>query len=77
MATKTNLKEITMAFSFTNSKGVQYYLHGKARTTKSGKTSWLYYFAKEEKPEGGLATVPDGYQVVENKNGLPLLKKSQ
>ena len=57
-----------MAFSFENSKGVTYYLHGKARETKSGKTSWLYYFAKEEKPEGGLDAVPAGYQVVENKN---------
>ena len=65
-----------MAFSFENSKGVTYYLHGNARTTKSSKTSWLYYFAKAEKPEGGLDAVPDGYFVVENKNGLPLLKKS-
>ena len=66
-----------MAYSFQNSKGVTYYLHGKARETKSGKTSWLYYFAKEVKPEGGLDAVPAGYTVVENKNGLPLLKKSQ
>jgi hypothetical protein len=65
-----------MAFSFVNSKGVTYYLHGKARTTSSGKTSWLYYFAKEVNPEGGLDDVPEGYQVIENKNGLPLLKKA-
>ena len=64
-----------MAFSYKNAKGVTYYLHGKERTTNSGKSSWLYYFAKEEKPEGGLDAVPAGYQVVENKNGLPLLKK--
>jgi hypothetical protein len=66
-----------MAYSFTNSKGATYYLHGKARTTQSGKTSWLYYFAKEVKAEGALDAVPAGYEVVENKNGLPLLKKSQ
>jgi hypothetical protein len=64
-----------MAFSYKNAKGVTYYLHGKERTTNSGKSSWLYYFAKEVKPEGGLDAVPAGYQVVENKNGLPLLKK--
>jgi hypothetical protein len=64
-----------MAFSHENAKGVTYYLHGKERITKSGKSSWLYYFAKEEKPEGGLPEVPKGYMVVENKNGLPLLKK--
>ena len=65
-----------MAYSHVNAKGVTYYLHGKERITNSGKSSWLYYFAKEEKPEGGLAAVPAGYQVVENKNGLPLLKKA-
>ena len=65
-----------MAFSHVNAKGVTYYLHGKERITKSGKSSWLYYFAKEEKPEGGLDAVPAGYIVVENKNGLPLLKKA-
>lgn len=65
-----------MAYSFKNSKGVTYYLHGKARTTKSGKTTYLYYFAKEVKPQGSLEMVPDGYKVVENKNGLPLLKKA-
>ncbi|UCE00704.1 MAG: hypothetical protein JSV42_08330 [Chloroflexota bacterium] len=65
-----------MAFSFRNSKGVTYYLHGKKRVTSSGKETWLYYFAKEQKPEGGLDAVPAGYTVVENKNGLPLLKKS-
>ncbi len=65
-----------MAYSFQNSKGVTYYLHGKERITKSGNSSWLYYFAKEEKPAGGLDSVPAGYTVIENKNGLPLLKKS-
>ncbi len=65
-----------MAYSFKNSKGVTYYLHGKERPTKSGKSTWLYYFAKEEKAEGGLDAVPAGYKVVENKNGLPLLKKT-
>ena len=66
-----------MAYSYTNKKGDTYYLHGTERKTKSGGSYWLYYFAKEEKPEGGLDAVPDGYMVVENKNGLPLLKKSQ
>lgn len=64
-----------MAYSYKNKKGVMYYLHGTARETKSG-TTWLYYFAKQEKPTGGLDAVPAGYMVVENKNGLPLLKKA-
>jgi len=65
-----------MAYSYENAKGVTYYLHGKERITKSGKSSWLYYFAKAEKPEGGLDAVAAGYTVVENKTGLPLLKKA-
>jgi len=39
-----------MAFTFTNSKGKTYILHGNTRVLKSGKESTLYYFAKEEKP---------------------------
>lgn len=64
-----------MAFNKTNSKGVTYYLHGNTRTLKSGKTSTLYYFAKEVKETGSLDSVPAGYVVSETKNGLPVLKK--
>lgn len=65
-----------MAYSYTNSKGKTYYLHGKTRTLKSGKQSTLYYFAKEIKDEA-LDSVPMGYMVSESKNGLPVLKKNQ
>ncbi len=64
-----------MAFSFTNSKGTTYYLHGKTTITKTGKQRTLYFFAKEVKPEGALDIVPAGYEVSESKNGLPVLKK--
>jgi hypothetical protein len=63
-----------MAFSFKNSKGVTYYLHGKTRDLKSGKKQTLYFFAKEVK-DGALDAVPAGYVVSESKNGLPVLKK--
>lgn len=63
-----------MAFMYKNSKGVTYYLHGRNRTSSSGKRSTLYFFAKEVKA-GALDAVPMGYTVVENKNGLPVLKK--
>ena len=46
-----------MAYSYTNAKGVTYYLHGKKRVLKSGKESTLYYFGKEVK-EGALDAVP-------------------
>jgi hypothetical protein len=63
-----------MAFSYKNSKGTTYYLHSTTRELKSGKTQTLYFFAKTEKT-GTLDAVPDGYQVSESKNGLPVLKK--
>jgi len=63
-----------MAFSYKNSKGTTYYLHSTTRELKSGKSQTLYFFAKTEKA-GTLDAVPDGYQVSESKNGLPVLKK--
>jgi hypothetical protein len=68
-------KEVFMAYSFTNSKGVTYILHSKDTVLKSGRTQTLYFFAKEQK-EGALDAVPAGYQVAETKNGLPVLKKA-
>jgi len=64
-----------MAFSFTNSKGNTYYLHSKDTTLKSGRVQTLYFFAKDVRDEGSLNAVPEGYQVSESKNGLPVLKK--
>ena len=63
-----------MAYGFTNSKGVTYYLHTKISMTKSGKKRQLFYFSKEQK-DGTLDAVPSGYKVVEMKTGLPVLKK--
>jgi hypothetical protein len=64
-----------MAYKHTNSKGVTYFLHAKTRQLKNGKTSSLYYFAKEVK-DGALNAVPAGYKVVETDTGLLVLKKS-
>lgn len=63
-----------MAYAFTNSKGVTYYLHTKKSTTSTGKERTLFFFSKEIK-DGTLDAVPEGYQVVEMKTGLPVLKK--
>jgi hypothetical protein len=63
-----------VAFTFKNSKGVTYILHGKDRVTSTGKKATLYFFAKEKK-EGALDAVPDGYIVSETANGLLVLKK--
>ena len=65
-----------MAYSYTNSKGKTYILHTKNIILKGGREQTIYYFAKEAK-EGALDAVPDGYEVFESKNGLPVLKRSK
>jgi hypothetical protein len=65
-----------MAYAHTNSRGVTYILHSKAVQLKGGKEQTIYFFAKEEKEEGALPTVPAGYMVSETKNGLPVLKRA-
>jgi hypothetical protein len=49
-------------------------LHSKDTTLKGGRTQTIYFFAKEEK-EGALDAVPEGYEVFESRNGLPVLKR--
>ncbi|MCA9868823.1 MAG: hypothetical protein H6649_00510 [Caldilineae bacterium] len=63
-----------MPYTYTNSKGSTYVLHGKKTILKGGREQQIYYFGKEAK-EGALDEVPEGYQVSESKNGLPVLKK--
>ncbi len=48
-------KEVPMAFSFTNKKGVTYFLHARSTKTKTGKTQTLYFFCerKEGRRSGG------------------------
>jgi hypothetical protein len=63
-----------MAYTFTNSKGNKYILHARVTTLKNGQQQTIYFFSREEK-EGALNEVPNGYQVAESRNGLPVLKK--
>lgn len=65
-----------MAFSYKNSKGTTYYLHGRDTQLKNGKTQKIFFFAKEVK-DGALDSVPKGYEVKESKNGLPVLGKAK
>ena len=65
-----------MAYSFMNSKGVNYYLHTKKSMTSTGKERTLFYFSKELREAEALDAVPAGYDVVEMKTGLPVLKKT-
>ena len=56
-----------MAYAHTNSKGTTYYLHSNGK---------MFFFSKEIKA-GALDAVPAGYNVVEMKTGMLVLKKVQ
>ena len=64
-----------MAYAHTNSRGNTYFLHKRDTTLKNGRQQTIYFFAKEVK-DGALDAVPDGYEVAESRNGLPVLKKA-
>ncbi|QQR52713.1 hypothetical protein IPG36_01140 [bacterium] len=64
-----------MAYSQTNSKGQQYYLHQKDVTLKGGRQQRIYFFARDVR-DGAVEALPDGYTAVENaRTGLLVLKK--
>ena len=65
---------IHMAYKHTNSKGVTYYLNSKAVTLRGGKEQTIYYFSKDERPEG--CDLPAGMEVNENpRNGFLTVKR--
>jgi hypothetical protein len=65
-----------MAWSHTNSKGVTYYLNSKKVTLRGGKEQTIYYFSKDERPEG-VDKLPDGMVVNENpRNGFLTVKRA-
>ena len=61
-------------YTYTNTKGNEYILHSRVTTLKNGKTQTIFFFAREPK-EGALTDLPEGYEVSESRNGLPVLKK--
>lgn len=64
------------AYKYTNSNGVDYYLHTKNVTLRGGKVQPIFYFAKDERPADALAELPAGYEVIENpRNKFVILKK--
>jgi len=64
-----------MAYEFTNSKGVKYYLHFKDVNLKGGRIQRIYFFARDIR-EGSLDAVPAGFKVIETeRTGMPILKK--
>ena len=66
-----------MAYEFTNSKGVRYYLHFKDVTLKGGREQRIYFFARDIR-DGSLNDVPGGYEVMETeRTGMPILRKAR
>lgn len=65
-----------MAYEFTNSKGVKYYLHFRDVNLKGGRTQRIYFFARDIR-KGAIDSVPAGYKAIETKRtGMPILKKT-
>lgn len=65
-----------MSYSTINSKGQQYFLHGKDVTLKNGRLQRIYFFAKQPKDQDRLDAIPDGFETVENtQTGLPVLRR--
>lgn len=66
-----------MAFKFTNSKAVDYFLHFRDVTLRGGREQRIYFFAREVRDDS-LDAVPDGYEVVETeRTGMPVLRKKK
>jgi hypothetical protein len=65
-----------MPYSYENSKGQKYYLHGKTVTLQGGREQKIHFFAREPKAGESLDRLPAGHVVVENeRTGLPFLKR--
>lgn len=62
-------------YSYTNSKGQTYYLHGKDVTLKNGRVQRIYFFARDVR-EGSLEAVPEGLEVMETaRTKMPVLRR--
>ena len=65
-----------MAFQFTNSKNVTYYLHFRDVILRGGREQRIYFFAREVRDDS-LDEVPAEYEVVETeRTGMPVLRKT-
>lgn len=64
-------------YTHTNSRGTKYYLNAKEVTLRGGKKQTIYYFSKDERPEG-IPELPEGMVVNENdRNGFLTVKREK
>lgn len=62
-------------FTFTSSRGVQWFLHSKNVTLRIGREQTIYYFAREARENA--CELPAGFDVVETaRTGMPVLKRN-
>ncbi len=68
-----------MAYEYTNSKGVKYYLHKSEVTLRGGKQQTIYFFTKTKEGGKGVACdLPEDRIVKENpRNGFLTLSKKK
>lgn len=65
-------------FSIVNSKGTTYHLYTKQVALKGQQPRPIYFFARTEKTDATpLERVPEGMEVSETKNGLPVLRRKR
>lgn len=66
---------MAIAYRQTNSRGQDYFLHGRLVTLKGGRQQQIYYFAKNVRDEDAIAELPAGKEVTENqRTGLLILR---
>jgi len=67
-----------MAYAYTNTRGVVYYLHQGTVTLAGSNVERPIYFFRKEPDEQAIDAVPEGYEIYEGPRGaLPLLKKKR
>ena len=67
-----------MAYQYTNSKSIVYYLNSKDVVLRGKQHRKIYFFSKAMRNETSCDSVPADYEVAENKvNGFPVLRKKK
>jgi hypothetical protein len=74
--TETTKGDYFMGYTYTNVKGVKYYLNSQQIRLKNGSMNNIYFFSKDMRPDTE-ADMPEGRIVKETqRSGLPVLAKS-
>ncbi|MDP3888531.1 MAG: hypothetical protein Q8Q24_00660 [bacterium] len=65
-----------MAYEYTNSKGIRYYLNSKKVTLRGGNRLQVIYYFSKKPTNAAIDDLPGGFEVKESqRTGLPVLKR--